>query len=481
MENGHQCPFLNKTRKGNKNPKLATLVLTLTEPDNWKCNLCFKENQKRGFPDINLTCPVHKQVNDTREANLGVLMHESEKHEQFSSKFYTSDPEHLPVEKSSDRHFLGYLPEILAGTVTEQKIPGRFGKAPKKFSEGVVLKSVKGGNLTVPQQIVKDAYVENDLANSIIITRSCNIDLLFGAMKEMGLSPQKVLVQGSRFTMIKIQQNNVQFVALENYLQGRLHEIAVSYGLDPPLGFFPKSFNKKENYSHCGKIPEIDYFTSIRPEKKEKQKALEEYIASFDGLEWNFAKELIKYTSVKCMTLTKSVVEFVKQCFNIEEMLVEFLDLPQDTPLLHPFHSSVCSISSFSYKLLCDFELCKRGLVTVDNVENGVYTENASNAEYLFSMKVREKKPESDLHAAFLSGQGSFKAFRHVTVPDIYDKTEKALEIRHSCRGFFLFLQNISYWKIHFTSHELFQAWQLWDLAKLEPLTRLASLFKNKP
>ena len=436
VEEGHCCPLEFKIKSGSTLPKVGSLVLSKTCPRFWVRDKCYFLNKELDFPHGTQKCDIHAEIEDDNEddtVTYGVIYRETETHEKFISSTYSCNSDIIPCNALPD-HNDWYLPDKYQNSkATCSKITTeRYGRAPAHFSRDILVQSKGNEALSVEEQIIVD--VQNDLsfANTVIFTKAENIGLLVRAIQKLGHSTNiKLKMKGHQFSYLQTGQNNVKFMAIENYLTGSTHTLAKSYGLSPAPNCFPRAFCQITNLQYSGAVPHYHYWT-MPTDSLDKKEEIRAYVEQLSG-EWILAKALSEHVEKKCLLLTQVLVHFLRQCFKIQEMLQRFLK-KDNVPFVHPFKSPIVSISSFAYKLLTDYTLSEHNLMTTEFTETGIYDHNCSIPEWYLSKKVQKDKPGNKLWGAYLKNTGSFRGFGRIATPDVYDETEAKCYWMNGCR-----------------------------------------------
>ncbi len=406
-----------------------------TYPRFWVCDRCYFLNKSQGLSHGTTKCEIHSKVETEVEDSVvtyGVVYSEIEEHEKFTAKSFTCNNDLMPT-KQLENYEGTYLPQSFQESKhTSSKITTeRFGKAPAHFPPQLLLQNRGSKPLSVEEQVMFHIQSDKSFANTVIFTKSTNIGLLVRAMQKLGHSAKKIKMKGMRFSYIITAQNNVTFVAIENYLSGSTFNLAKSYGLNPEPNCFPKTFCQIFNLNYSGELPHQDFWT-LPTDSIEKKKVIREHVAGLSK-EWSMETALPNYVEQKCRLLVQVLVKFLEQCFQIQIMLQKFLKM-EAVRLIHPFKSPIVSISSFSYKLLVDYGLASSDLRTVDYTETGIYDHNCSLYEWYYSKRIRKMKPDNVLWGPYLKSEGAFTKFGKVGTPDIYDETERKCYWMNGCR-----------------------------------------------
>ena len=121
----------------------------------------------------------------------------------------------------------------------------------------------------------------------------------------------EVIMRGRKILIIKC--GNVKLLDSLNFFLQPLAKLPKALGLDASVkkGDFPHLFNRKENYSYIGRIPDLKYFTLEYMTKENKEK-VEKWHKEFteSGKEWNFMNELVDYCKSDVSILMKCVMRF---------------------------------------------------------------------------------------------------------------------------------------------------------------------------
>ena len=137
-----------------------------------------------------------------------------------------------------------------------------------------------------------------------------------------------IIMRGRK--ILKLQIGNVKILDSLNFFLQPLEKLPKALGLDESLmkGMFPFLFNKEENYSYSGGIPDKTYF-GYEYMTDEKQKKFNEWHKNFveTKMVWNFKDELIKYCTNDVDILLKCIMKFrheFKKITNIDPITRSF-------------------------------------------------------------------------------------------------------------------------------------------------------------
>ena len=135
---------------------------------------------------------------------------------------------------------------------------------------------------------------------------------------DMNLKVSKVLMTGQK--ILYFECDRLKFKDSMSFLNMPLENFTKTFGLtELKKGYFPHSFNRKENQNYEGPLPDLKYYETNCMNTKKKE-AVEKWHAEemLKGESWNFEKELLEYceSDVKllkegCLTFA---ADFEKEC-----------------------------------------------------------------------------------------------------------------------------------------------------------------------
>lgn len=180
----------------------------------------------------------------------------------------------------------------------------------------IVYKDVFGGKMKVTRdmdEFIRDMlHNENDGHNVVIAHNASGYDSrqIFDALlKYTDRNDIQMIAKGGKIMRMTVRNTIFQDSML--HVVGSLKSLANDYlknhpdGLELAKGYFPHLFNKAENYSYSGPIPDKKYFDIAFTVTDEK--AYQEFHTWYDaqaGKVWNFNTELEKYciNDVECLS-----------------------------------------------------------------------------------------------------------------------------------------------------------------------------------
>ncbi|CAH3187981.1 unnamed protein product [Porites lobata] len=135
---------------------------------------------------------------------------------------------------------------------------------------------------------------------------------------DMNLKVSKVLMTGQK--ILYFECDRLKFKDSMSFLNMPLENFTKTFGLtELKKGYFPHSFNRKENQDYEGPLPDLKYYETNCMNTKKKE-AVEKWHGEevLKGESWNFKKELLEYceSDVKllkegCLTFA---ADFEKEC-----------------------------------------------------------------------------------------------------------------------------------------------------------------------
>ena len=184
----------------------------------------------------------------------------------------------------------------------------------------IVYKNVFHGQVKITRDInifIRDMLeLENDGHNIVLAHNASGYDSrqIFDAiLRYKDRNNIQLTAKGGK--ILRMQIDNTIFQDSMLHVVGSLKSLANDYlknhpdGLQLSKGYFPHLFNKAENYSYSGSIPDKKYFDIAFTVGD--QKAYDEFHTWYDSqqnIEWNFNHELEKY----CINDVECLAEIVK-------------------------------------------------------------------------------------------------------------------------------------------------------------------------
>ena len=229
---------------------------------------------------------------------------------------------------------------------------------------------------------------------------------------DYGFCPE-IIRKGRRILVLEIKHLNLRFLTSSAYIDGTEYEIARQFEIPFEKVCFPDKFIAKENFNYSGKIPDLKYFI-LSLDSSEDIIEKQNYVNSFNAKmkTWSFNSEILQHIDQKIMLLLYSFLQFMSECFDFQSLCFKSKDF------LNPISYPLCSLGSFSYKLLKLMYLNDENLYIVKN-EFYVPVRNVSKVEYEFTSFMQFKHPEWDLKSEFNNPRGQYY-FSNCIVPDLY-------------------------------------------------------------
>jgi hypothetical protein len=246
------------------------------------------------------------------------------------------------------------------------------------------------------------------------------------------LNVQPDLIQsGQKIIAMNVSGLKLRFLNYSSYLTGSLREIGEQYRISSDPHYFPESWNEQIKYNFNGEKPPLSEFFcySDTNDDKEKKKVFHENL----DVEWNLADQLIKSCRKDCELLSRSLLLFLCQCFELENKLAS---KTKKTPnAIHPFGGNLCSISGFTFHMYSFYFMNDFELYTVMNPYSTGSTQT-SGGETEWSSWLEWKFPQEQIIHFFNSpfGQKSFGR-RHV---DAYSEKSKEVFQYKGCEVEFI-------------------------------------------
>ena len=126
-----------------------------------------------------------------------------------------------------------------------------------------------------------------------------------------GLTPDNFIRQGSRITYMRFKKFNIRFIDSVHFFLQPLRKLSDTYNIDTIKGHFPHMFNRPENQTYVGRIPDESMFgvKNMSPDEYESE-FKPWYDKQKKRTDWNFKQELVKYCRADVELLSKTVLHF---------------------------------------------------------------------------------------------------------------------------------------------------------------------------
>jgi hypothetical protein len=212
----------------------------------------------------------------------------------------------------------------------------------------IVYKDVFGGKLKMTRDIdefIRDMLQnENEGYNVVIAHNASGYDSrqIFDALlKYTDRTEISLTAKGGK--IMRMQIKNTIFQDSMLHVVGSLKSLANDYlknhpdGLELSKGYFPHLFNKAENYSYSGPIPDKKYFDIAFTVSD--QKAYDDFHTWYDSqanVTWNFNQELEKY----CINDVECLSEIVKMHHSL---CMQVLSNYDPDIAISPWHSTTAA------------------------------------------------------------------------------------------------------------------------------------------
>ena len=212
----------------------------------------------------------------------------------------------------------------------------------------VVYKDVFGGKLKKTRdmtEFIRDMLVnENDGYNIVIAHNASGYDSrqIFDAiLKYADRNDIQLTAKGGKIMRLQVGKTIFQDSML--HVVGSLKSLANDYlknhpeGIELSKGYFPHLFNKAENYSYCGPIPEKKYFDlAFTVTDQKAYDDFHKWYAQQSNVVWDFNTELEKY----CINDVECLSEIVKMHHSLCMKVLN--DYDQDIAY-SPWHSTTAA------------------------------------------------------------------------------------------------------------------------------------------
>ena len=175
--------------------------------------------------------------------------------------------------------------------------------------------------MTVLQEIEKENNLRwNQVEMQVYFHNFRGFDGMFiiKQLYDMNIKVSKVLMTGQK--ILYFECNRLKFKDSMSFLNMPLESFTKTFGLtELKKGYFPHSFNRKENQNYEGLIPDLKYYETNCMNTKKKE-AVEKWHGEevLKGESWNFKNELLEYCESDVKLLKEGCLafaaDFEKEC-----------------------------------------------------------------------------------------------------------------------------------------------------------------------
>ena len=222
-----------------------------------------------------------------------------------------------------------------------------------------------------------------------------------------GICPN-ILRRGNNILLLEIKESKLRFLSSNTYVLGNEFSLINQFKLPLLQKFFPNKFLVEENLNYIGQIPSHDFFISQFRPANENDAILKYCKAYTNNLSntWNLKEQLIETTERDVLILTMSMLTFLKQSFELQQILNSITnnEILKDR-YLNPFNSPTCSIGSFVYNMFTVFFMNFLDLYIVQN-EFGVHSKIVSRLEHQYVSFMEHQYKEKGFISAFNNDKG---------------------------------------------------------------------------
>lgn len=185
-----------------------------------------------------------------------------------------------------------------------------------------------------------------------------------------------------------LERYRIKFLTFASFLDGPLHDLAVSHHTFPETPFFPEKLLRpigelaEDVVHYSGPIPDVEFFLSVL-DSRETADAKREYVAKRRDIEqrggekWTYGLELVNCCTSQCFALATVVVKFLDCCFSFQDRMQE-MGICRNKPKggrktrLHPFETG-STLPTFAYALLKNHTLPSEEYYTISNEYSGQF------------------------------------------------------------------------------------------------------------
>jgi len=200
-----------------------------------------------------------------------------------------------------------------------------------------------------------------------------------------GILP-KLINDVGKVILLEIKQLKLRFVTTEMYNLNQKLENIIQKQHSIKDHFFPFLFNITKNYQYIGPIPDLNYFVQLSDSKEIVDRKISFIHGHANQHTWNFQVELFEHLNFKCHLLALKCVTFINDSLSMQKQFQTLVNdkNPNKTKHINPFNKSICSFSSYIYKIFKAYFLFMEDIYTVID-EYGMYKRNFSKDEILWA------------------------------------------------------------------------------------------------
>jgi len=320
--------------------------------------------------------------------------------------------------------------------ITVNYLPNNVGPIPFQ-DKRIITHSVLKANLqllkmktTTCLDKLLNFILNPDLTGTTYICQDYSFSIFMVLLKgfiDNGICPN-VVRKGREILLLEIPHMSIRILNSNNFIKGNEFEIAQLFNFSNKPIYFPYKFLIPENLNYADAIPDFLYFHNFS-DSSEILLMKRAYHEDHQKNIWKLSNELLSYSDIKLLLLTKTMCEFVKECYTLQIHCM-FLKPQHEKKFFHPFTKPLCTLGGFVSKLFKFYFLNEYPIYTV-NFEYGFKMHQVSALEYQFTSFKEYMNPEEKFLSAFNNENGQ-KKFQGI-IPDLYSITNNELYCFNGC------------------------------------------------
>ncbi len=403
-ESPHFCS-LKKVKDSNEFTNLAFVVFEYSGYNIGKCIECYKRTDQRACqfcldgPEQPICCAIYQEETSRHSFSLKYLF-------KPQLEKCVQEQNNVLLEKVSNAFQFEYIPKFVEKnpTLAPEGRKTHFGQRQKKNNFPNVFKSQDKTTMNF-MDIFFDYLIHNNFSNSTILVYSgIHRDMFYilQGLLEKGFSP-KVIKNNNQIMLIEDKQLGLRFVEIQNFLQLTFKEMCSR--IAEPEPFFPLQWIQKSFFTYSGKPPSLDDFFNFEDSstdltaKKQNVTKLKQ-----SSLPWSFQCSLAQFLNQKINILATAMLDFLKETFACQKILIEQLG-NSSTTYLHPLNAPIFTAATYAFQLFLKLSKEAKDIKTVNNAIP--FKSSKGEIEYIEYLKW--KHPDMKFEYAWSSkGQRDF-------------------------------------------------------------------------
>ena len=233
---------------------------------------------------------------------------------------------------------------------------------------------------------------------------------------ELDIQP-RVLVTDNQYFLVSIEEFNISFYNMQNYLPYEMHDLKSLYQQHSEYPIFPWQSLNQDEFDITEQPPFQKYLHYTDTEKMRSLKR-----NSFDKLPKSapfcLGKALLSYSKTKVSIFAQSLFSFLQSLFIMQENLIAYFKKApplKGLPFFSPFTTPCCTLAGFNYTIFRYFGL--QHTIYAIKHEFGVSNYNCSKGELEFVLYYTDKFGEDQCYSPY-TPKGVLR-FKNYSIPDI--------------------------------------------------------------